>query len=236
MSEQFWINGMDKIAKASDEPDVHYLNDELHRCLFYGGNMSRLTTSDDQRMCRWEGQSDDGRKHEDSLGFEPFPFEGASDVRNRLIDNTINQLVILLMTSWSRANIKVSGVEVNDGEVASAAQTLMQWIVENKIRNELTREAELWVQYTYQFGWSCVHVGWDRRISKRNEIIKMEDLAQAAQSGQGLMAQAIEMIKADPNSDLGIMIIKQALSLDDKEAKVVCKNLNEQGWSEYEQP
>ena len=77
MSEQFWLNGMDKIAKASDEPDVQYLNDELHRCLFYGGNMSRLTTSDDQRMCRWEGQSDDGRKHEDSLGFEPFPFEGS---------------------------------------------------------------------------------------------------------------------------------------------------------------
>lgn len=236
MSEQFWLNGMDKIAKASDEPDVQYLNDELHRCLFYGGNMSRLTTSDDQRMCRWEGQSDDGRKHEDSMGYEPFPFEGASDVRNRLIDNTINQLVILLMTSWSRAHIKVSGIEANDGEVASAAQTLMQWIVENKMRTELTREAELWVQYTYQFGWSCVHVGWDRRISKRKEIIKMEDLAAAAQSGQGLMAQAMQMIKADPNSDLGIMVIKQALSVDDKEAKQICKNLNEQGWSEYEQP
>jgi len=236
MSEQFWKNGMDKITRASDEPDVQYLNDELHRSLFYGGNMSRLTTSDDQRMCRWEGQSDDGRKHEDALGFEPFPFEGASDVRVRLIDDTINQLVILLMTSWSRANIRVSGVEMRDAQIAGAAQTLMQWIVENKIRAELTREAELWVQYTMQFGWSAVHIGWDRKISKRNEIIKIDELLQTAQQGDGMMLQAIQSIQSDPDSDLGKMIIQQALMCDASEAKIICRNLATQGWSEYQQP
>lgn len=236
MSEQFWLNGTDKIALASDTPDIPYLNDELHRSLFYGGNMSRLTTSDDQRMCRWEGQSDDGRKHEDALGFEPFPFEGASDVRVRLIDDVINQLVVLLMTSWSRSTIRVSGTEVNDAEISGAAQTLMQWLVQNKIRAELEKEAELWVQYTMQFGWSAVHVGWNRTVSKRNDIIRMEDLAIAAAQGDGLLAQAIGQIKADPNTDLGIMMIQQSLMCTDKEAKIICKNLNKDGWSEYQQP
>ena len=114
MSEQIWGQGHDKLAFSSNKPNIQYLYDELHRSLFYGGNMSRLTTSDDQRMCRWEGQSSDGKKHEQHLGFEPFPFEGASDVRTRLIDTTINQLVTLLITSWQKANIKVNGIEVDD--------------------------------------------------------------------------------------------------------------------------
>lgn len=236
MSEQFWLNGTDKIAQASDTPDIQYLNDELNRSLFYGGNMSRLTTSDDQRMCRWEGQSDDGRKHEEALGFEPFPFEGSSDVRVRLIDDVINQLVVLLMTSWTRANIKVSGVEVNDAEQSSAAQTLMQWIVNNKIRSELEREAELWIQYTMQFGWSAVHIGWNRTISKRNDVIRMEDLAQAAMQGNGMLATAMQQIQANPDTDMGIMMIQQSLMCTEKEAKVICANLNKQGWSEYQQP
>ena len=236
MSEQIWLNGTDKIAYSSEKPDVQYLNDELHRSLFYGGNMSRITTSDDQRMCRWEGQSDDGKKHEEYLDHEPFPFEGASDVRNRLIDNTINQLVTLLVTSWQRATIRVSGVETNDGGMASAAQTLMQWIVQNKIRAELEREAELWAQFTLQFGWSAVHIGWDRKMSKRDDIIRMEDLIAAAQQGNGLLAQAVQSIQSTPDSDLGIMMIEQSLLCDKKEAKRIAKNLSTQGWSEYQQP
>jgi hypothetical protein len=236
MSEQIWLNGTDKIAFSSDEPNIPYLYDELWRSLFYGGNMSRLTTTDDQRMCRWQGQSTDGRKHQDALGFDPFPFEGSSDVRVRLIDDTINQLVQLLMTSWSRANIRVSGTNANDGGMAAAAQTLMQWIVRNKIRGELEREGELWAQYTLQFGWSAVHIGWDRKISKRIDTIKMSDLAEAAQQGNAMIGQAAKIIQSDPNNDLGIMLIQQAFMLDKEAAKKVTKNLSEKGWSEYEAP
>ena len=236
MSEQAWIQGTDKLAFSSDEPNIRYLSDELNRSLFYGGNMSRLTTSDDQRMCRWEGQSDDGKKHEEYLGFEPFPWEGASDVRIRLIDSTINQLVTLLITSWQRANIRVSGVEVNDAEQASAAQTLMEWVVKNKIRMELEREAELWAQYTLQFGWSVVHVGWDRRMAKRKDTITTEDIANAAAQGNGLLQQALQSLQTDPNSKLAIMLIQQALLCEASEARRICNDLFKDGKAEYEQP
>ena len=135
MSEQIWGQGHDKLAFSSNKPNIQYLYDELHRSLFYGGNMSRLTTSDDQRMCRWEGQSSDGKKHEQHLGFEPFPFEGASDVRTRLIDTTINQLVTLLITSWQKANIKVNGIEVDDDDVCIE--------VESKFDETEVKEPEL---------------------------------------------------------------------------------------------
>jgi hypothetical protein len=236
MSEQTWGNPPDKIAYSSEKPDIQYLSDELNRSLYYGGNMSRLTTSDDQRMCRWEGQSDDGKKHEEYLGYEPFPFEGASDVRNRLIDNTINQLVMLVMTSWHRANIRVSGIEINDAEKSGAAQTLMHWIVNNRMRAELEREAELWAQYTYQFGWSAMHVGWERRIARRKDTITMTDIGQAASQGNVLLKQVFESLQTQKASDLAILLVGQALMCEEKEAKRIIESLIATGEATYEQP
>lgn len=236
MSEQIWGNPEDKIANASDKPDIQYLSDELNRSLYYGGNMSRLTTSDDQRMCRWEGQSDDGKKHEEYLGYEPFPFEGSSDVRNRLIDNVINQLVMLCMSSWQRANIRVSGIEINDAEKSAAAHTLMHWIVNNRIRPELEREAELWCQYAFQFGWSAMHVGWERRIAKRNDTITLQDIAQAAMQGNGLLGQVFESINNKQVSDLSIMLVSQSLMCDKSEAKRIIESIIMTGSADYEMP
>lgn len=198
--------------------------------------MSRLTTSDDQRMCRWEGQSDNGKKHEEYLGYEPFPFEGSSDVRNRLIDNTINKLVTLVMSSWQRANIRVSGIEVNDAEAAGAAHTLMNWIVNNRIRADLEREAELWAQYTFQFGWSAMHVGWDRRVAKKKAKITLQDIAAAAQQGNMMLQQLFQAVTAGQVTDLGIMLITQSLMCEEKEAKRIITELASQGESTYEQP
>lgn len=236
MSEQIWGNPADKIAYSSVNPDIQYLNDELNRSLYYGGNMSRLTTSDDQRMCRWEGQSDDGKKHEEYLGYEPFPFEGSSDVRNRLIDNVINQLVMLCMTSWQRANIRVSGIEMGDAERSAAAQTLMHWIVNSKIRAELEREAELWAQYAFQFGWSAMHIGWERRISKRDDTITMQDLGAAAQQGNILLQQVFEAIQNKSVSDLAVMMVSQALMCDQKEGRRIVQSLIDTGAASYQQP
>lgn len=236
MSEQIWGNPSDKIAYSSNKPDIQYLSDELNRSLYYGGNMSRLTTSDDQRMCRWEGQSDDGKKHEEYLGYEPFPFEGSSDVRNRLIDNTINQLVMLVMTAWQRASIRVNGIEMNDAEKSGAAQTLMHWIVNNRMRAELEREAELWAQYAYQFGWSAMHVGWDRRVARKTDMISMADIGQAAQQGNTMLQQVFESLQTKTVSDLSVLLISQSLLCDEKEAKRIVKDIIENGSATYEQP
>ena len=236
MSEQIWGNPSDKIAYSKGKPDIQYLNDELNRSLYYGGNMSRLTTSDDQRMCRWEGQSDDGKKHEEYLGFEPFPFEGSSDVRNRLIDNTINQLVVLVMTSWQRANLRVNGIEINDAESSGAAQTLMNWIVQNRIRPELEREAELWAQYAFQFGWSAIHIGWERRVSHRTEVITLEEMGMAAAQGNGVLMKVVESIHSGRPDDLSKMLIQQSLGCTEAEANTVLANLIKDGRSEYQMP
>ena len=77
----------DKLTFYSETPDVNELSTELTRCLYTTADLERLTNSDDIRFCRWSGQSDDGKKHSENLpnNRQAFPFEGASDVRNRLL-------------------------------------------------------------------------------------------------------------------------------------------------------
>ena len=55
--------------KAQNEPDVAQLQSELADILEDAGrNLRRRDDFDDVRYARWEGQSDDGRKHEDEIG------------------------------------------------------------------------------------------------------------------------------------------------------------------------
>lgn len=68
----------------------------------------RRALSEDIRLCHWENQSPDGRKH--STDDKPaFPFEGASDARIRLADGTVNEQVMILMAALMRANLSFRG-------------------------------------------------------------------------------------------------------------------------------
>ena len=104
-------NSKDKLAFFSETPDIGELRSELQRSLYNGGNVARINSNDDIRLARWDGQSDDGKKHSANLseGEQAFPFEGASDVRCRLVDQTINELVVLLVSSWQLARLRVGG-------------------------------------------------------------------------------------------------------------------------------
>ena len=101
-------NRQDKLVFASDTPDIQELQSEFDRSLTNGGNISRINSNDDIRLARWEGQSDDGKKYSRNQrdGEGAFPFEGASDVRVRLVDSIINDLVMLLLNSWQLARIR----------------------------------------------------------------------------------------------------------------------------------
>ena len=78
--------------KAVNEPDVARLQSELTDILEDAGrNLRRRDDYDDVRYARWEGQSDDGRKHEEFIGRRPIPWEGSSDVHLRLADRLVNE-------------------------------------------------------------------------------------------------------------------------------------------------
>ena len=90
----------DKLAMASESPDIRELAAEYSRSLHDGESLEKVSAVDDVRYTRWEGQTDDGRKHSEHLpdGDEAFPWEGASDTRIPLADQIINDSVDVLTT------------------------------------------------------------------------------------------------------------------------------------------
>lgn len=176
-------NNRDDFVYATDKPDIPALYEEFKRSTYYNSNETSISENDDIRLCRWAGQSADGKKHSKyrDEGDAAFPFEGASDVRARLIDRTINDIVAMLMTTFDRCQVKVNGTEFTDSETAAASSTLMAWFMQ-RYRPEIRREAELLAQYTHQYGWSALNVGWEREMALRYQKITITDIQAAIQA------------------------------------------------------
>ena len=233
----------DRLVHYQDKPDINYLSWEFRRSLYSGNNMSRIDDNDAVRFCKWSGQTDDGKKWSNTGqdGKQVFPFEGASDIRVRLIDSTINELVATLTTSFERADLKVSGVDIQDAASAEAATDLMTWIRENKMKAELQRESELLAQYCQQYGWSVVHVCWDQKISKRIQTITMQQIEQmvqqaAQQDPQSPLLQLPAMIMSEEHEDNVIAIFEQYLpDVYKGDLRKMIKDLRTTGTGEYEE-
>jgi hypothetical protein len=169
----------DDFVFSNEKPDVGYLYKEYMRSIQNGGNTANVAKNDDIRLARWAGQTSDGKKHSENRpeGESAFPFEGASDVRNRLVDRTINDIVAMMMTTFDRCQIKVIGTEFSDSEEAAVASTLTSWFLQ-RFRPDIRREAQLLAQYTLQYGWSGINVIWEQEMSIRHQTIRMDELNQ----------------------------------------------------------
>ena len=233
----------DQLVNATEKPDVNYLNYEFKRSLYTGNNVSRVDSNDAVRFCKWSGQTDDGKKYSSTRpdGEQVFPFEGASDVRIRLIDSTINEIVANLTTSFVRGQLNISGVDITDGGTAAAASELMTWIRQNKLKVELERESELLAQYTQQYGWSVAHVAWDQKTGTRIQKITMQQVMQisqqaGAQNPNSIIAQLPSLIANPEAEQQAADIVTTFLpDLTIRDAKKFVKELRETGTGEYEE-
>lgn len=172
----------DKLARASDAPDIQELISEYRRSLYNGGNTVEMNDVDNLRYCKWEGQTNDGKKHSDMRrnGEPALPFEGSSDVRIRLIDRVINEQVALLVNAWKNSKLRVAGITVDDGGLAAGMSTLLTHVISSRLRMEARREAELWAQYAESYGWAVMNVSWEQQIGLIPQKLKMSEIEQMA--------------------------------------------------------
>lgn len=221
----------DLLAIASDTPQVAELLAEYNRSMINSTQGNLVTKFDDIRFARWSGQSEDGKKHSElrAEGDPAWPFEGASDVRNRLIDSTCNELSALLVTAFQKADIRANGTELSDLTISQIATTLLRWIRDSKMPQQLMKEAELGAQYALQYGWSAFFVGWQQSISKRTQPISMEQVVQLAQaSGSQVLAELPQLIMSSPEE--AAAIVQAAIpDLSTKEASRMVRELAETG-------
>lgn len=237
-------NNQDEFVYASETPNIPYIYKEYQRSTQNGGNTANIAENDDIRLSRWEGQTNDGKKHSENMpdGQPAFPFEGASDIRSRLVDRTINDIVAMCITTFDRCQIKVKGTEFNDSESAGVANVLMSWLLESRIRSELRKEAELLCQYTQQYGWSALNVIWEQEMGIRFQKIRMDEIMQITQQAmqsnpnstlKDLPAAIQNKDQEDYAVDLIMMFLKTVNPVDVKKA---VKELRETGVCEIPEP
>jgi hypothetical protein len=233
----------DKLVYATNTPDIPYLYQEYQRSTQNGGNAANIIENDDIRLARWEGQTKDGKKHsQDRInGDGAFPFEGASDVRCRLVDRTINDTVAMLMTTFDRCKVKVKGTEFNDYDFAGSATILMDWFTQAKMRTEIRNEAELLAQYTMQYGWSALQVTWLQEEALRHQTIRIEELDAVAQKAMQqnpttVLKDLIAAIIDPAQEDYAVTLIQSFLAdVNTKEVKKAVRSLRETGKAEIPQ-
>ena len=57
----------DKLVERQDRPDVPELTKEYIRSLHDGYSLTKVSEADNVRLTKWDGQSDDGKKHSENL-------------------------------------------------------------------------------------------------------------------------------------------------------------------------
>lgn len=226
----------DPLAVAGATPDIGDLLDEYNRSMVNSSQGNLATKFDNIRFCRWSGQTDDGKKWSKwrEEGNPAWPFEGASDVRLRLVDSTCNELSALLVTAYQRADINTQAANLQDLTLSTIASSVMNWVRDNKMANELRKEAELAAQYALQYGWTAFYVGWEQHISKRPQSISMEQImGLAQQAGSEQLAQLPVLIVEQ--QDVAASIVQAALGIDLSECKRMVKELAETGETSYDE-
>lgn len=230
-------NRRDKLALASDAPDIQELVLEFRRSLYNGGNTAEIAENDDLRYCKWAGQTNDGKKHSENRknGDPALPFEGASDVRIRLIDRVINEMVALWINTWKASKLRVYGSSVNNSGNSAAMTTLLEHVVCDRLRVEARREAELYAQYALQYGWSAMNITWEQEIGLQPQAIKMSEIdelaAQLAQAEPENPAVRLpEAIRSGQDDDMCVSMFAGVMpNANREELKQMVINLRETG-------
>lgn len=188
------------------------------------GANDRRQLADDVRFCRWAGQSLDGKKHADAQnGRAAFPFEGASDKRERTADGITNEQVIIIMAALMRLNPVFTGI--NNGETTDANDRLadrLSILWEYVKRNELG--PEWFIEWTKFAQWrqgdspgvAFMQVCWHQETALKPVTVSAQDVidkATALAAAEGLPATPEDLLElndvlANPErvEDLGALL------------------------------
>jgi hypothetical protein len=129
------------------------------------------------RLNIWSGQSADGRKHGADLNAQPFPWEGASDMRPRVIDAALNEQVMLMMQAFTRANPQAVAMDSGDLEYAEKVSTLLKYVLWNQMRPQIRRELQLAANWRQTYGSAVTAVMWDQQLRRTSQEITLDGLA-----------------------------------------------------------
>lgn len=181
----------------------------------------RRTQAEDVREARWDGQTPDGKKH-GTPGKPAFPFEGASDRRDRTADNITNEQVIIIMAALMRLNVGFLGVAGANEQANSVLATQLSALWDYVRRNQLG--TEWFVEWTKFVQWrqgdspavGFMQVYWHQERGLKPETVTADVItAKAAE----LAAEAGVEVAPEDQLDLADLLVNEAR--DDERAALL---------------
>ncbi len=152
--------------------------------------MSRRIINEETRFCIWEGQADDGRKHDDTWSEKKaFPFDGASDARVRMADDVVEDRRRLCMAAWTRGEPKIVSRDLQGADWGERMATLLNHEVHTVMGMRARTELKRFLEYVHgdSPAASVMGVYWHQETGLRMEEVKLEDLV-------GLVVQELQKL------------------------------------------
>jgi hypothetical protein len=115
----------------------------------------------------------------------------------------------------------------------------MDWVMNQKLYTDMTREVELLSQYLWTYGWAGCHVSWQQEIGQKEQYVTVEQLMQiAAQSPQGSVLADLPNLLANPDAtdQLAELLMAAFPNLKKRKALECVKDLREEGECEIYVP
>lgn len=222
----------DLIELASEKPKIHALAAELSQALTDVNSVySRWDNCYNYWHARWDNQTADGCKHAPGDAMEdPFPWEGASDTRIRLCEKLVRQHVMVGKIAIYRARLQAEAIRpAMHGREASQGTTLLKWMVDSHMKENVRREVPLGLTWRFVYGASLMAVEWEQedRIDEHEMTLPLLDqFIEAAGGGANNMPRIMETIM-DPaweENYLGLLMQVSDM-LSRREARQVLQQL-----------
>lgn len=186
--------------------------------------VSQCRLNFETRYAIWNGQSADGKKHaREGADLDPTPWDGASDMKNYIADQIINEKVSMQCMSFKRSNLEAVPIEGADIIRARDVTNFMRWLVYTQVP-EVDREVELLSQFINEKGMAMMGQFWETTQEKTLDTLKLTDF-QAKFPQMDLLAML-----SDPEAEVALIsILKEHYDISDKKAKEMFRDLKTTG-------
>lgn len=204
-------DAQDPLVYATPIPPITDLVDLFKECSpFSVDGFDRLNDADNVRYTRWANQSPDGKKRS-TRETKAEPWEGASDTRVSLADDIIDETSAVKELAFWRSILRPQPVEIGDIDQSGAQARLLDWIVNNRLLQQLANEVPLSAQYWDAYGWTVLKVTWEQEVKLRYRRVTIGDLIAGASTVQdGPIANLPTMIQVPAMDSESAKILTQA--------------------------
>jgi hypothetical protein len=149
----------------------------------------RFTSLDDVRFASWAGQAEDGRKHKERIGKQPFPWEGAADCRIRLADMFIQDDIDIMLAVIKTAKIScILSTDPANIQKAKVMEAVLDYFRRNKMNRELFIEAEHAAQWRQHYGYSGTTIQWLQETGTEQRTITLQEIVALSQRDPNIAA------------------------------------------------